>query len=82
VAQALTQPMVDEARRRVHRWEREGKLHPEHADAWKALLGEPAAEIGRQLSADTPKGRDLRQNSPFAGVLSEPERRRIFESVG
>jgi len=82
VAQALTQPIVDEARRRVHRWEREGKLHPGHADAWKALLDEPAAEIRRRISADTPAGRDLRQNSPFAGVLSEPERRKILESLG
>lgn len=82
VAQALTQPMVDEARRLVLRWEREGKLHPGHSDAWKALLEEPTAEIRRQISADTSAARDLRQNSPFAGVLSEPERRKILESVG
>jgi hypothetical protein len=26
--------------------------------------------------------RDLRQSSPFAGVLSEPERRRVLAAVG
>ena len=37
--------------------------------------------VGRVLSADNPEARDLRQNSPFAGMLSEPERRKILATV-
>jgi hypothetical protein len=33
------------------------------------------------LGADTPHARDLRQNSPFAGLLSEAERRKILTEI-
>jgi hypothetical protein len=39
------------------------------------------AEIRKVISTDDPRGHDLRQNSPLAGLISEPERRKILESV-
>jgi hypothetical protein len=33
------------------------------------------------MSEDTQVARDLRQNSPFAGMLSEPERLKILQEV-
>jgi hypothetical protein len=41
----------------------------------------PMAEIRKVIAADDERGRDLRQNSPLAGLLSEPERRKILETV-
>jgi len=38
-------------------------------------------EIRRALVKEDHEADDLRQNSPFAGMLSEPGRRRIVESV-
>ena len=38
-------------------------------------------EIRWVLAGDPRRGRDLPQNSLFAGMLSEPERRRILEEV-
>ena len=41
----------------------------------------PMGEIRKAIAADDERGRDLRQNSPLAGLLSEPERRKILEKV-
>ena len=41
----------------------------------------PMAEIRQAITADDERGRDLRQNSSLAGLLSEPERRKILEKV-
>jgi hypothetical protein len=40
---------------------------------WRELLNRPLEEICSLLSADTEEARRLRQNSPFAGVLSPQE---------
>lgn len=54
-------------------------------DRWERLLDAgPEAVIGA-LVADTPESAELRQNSPFAGVLTDRERRlalNAFRSVG
>jgi hypothetical protein len=80
VAQRLDRRMVGEALHRVLRWRDEGKLDPRYADQWERLLRAPLAEIKRKITDESPQGRDLRQNSPLAGMLSEPERRRILEA--
>jgi hypothetical protein len=81
VAGRLDERMVEEARERVERLLSDGHLHPRYAERWRRLLSRPIAEISRAISADDVEGRDLRQNSPFAGVLNEQERRRIIETV-
>ena len=45
------------------------------------MLRRPLPEIKRVLTDDGQWARDLRQNSPFAGALSEPERRKILEEI-
>ena len=40
---------------------------------WRDILGRPVEEICEQLCAETDEGQRLRQNSPFAGVLSPAE---------
>lgn len=81
VAKRLDRPMVDEALHRVWKWRDEGKLDQRYAGEWEEILGRPLSEIRSVLASDDARGRDLRQNSPFAGMLSEPERRRILELV-
>ena len=81
LAPRLRRPMVEEARRRIQRWQRAGKIDPRHAEAWEDVLARPVSEIRKIIRADDQFARDLRQNSPFAGLLSEPERRRILETV-
>ncbi len=81
VAQQLSKQMVDEARHVLFRWRQQGRIDERYYDKWEQLLKQPLAEIRRALTEESPEADDLRQNSPFAGVLSEPERRRIVREV-
>jgi len=81
IAERLDEGMVEEARERVDRLQADGHLHPRYAERWRGLLSRSISEIAAAITADTEGGRDLRQNSPFAGVLNEQERRQIIEAV-
>ena len=81
VAERLRKPMVEEARHVLFRWYQQGQIDPRYADRWERLLDRPIPEIRRALVDTSQDADDLRQNSPFAGLLSEPERRRILREV-
>jgi hypothetical protein len=81
VARRLRRPMVEEARHVLFRWRDQGRIDPRYADRWDTLLSRPLPEIRRALVDESPESDDLRQNSPFPGMLSEPERRRILREV-
>lgn len=81
LAPRLRRPMIDEAERKFARWGCDGRVDPRYAKAWEDIFAMPMADIRRVISADDALGRDLRQNSPLAGLLSEPERRKILEMV-
>ena len=42
-------------------------------EEWRGILNRPLAEICAVLTSTTEEGQRLRQNSPFAGVLSARE---------
>lgn len=46
---------------------------------WDKLLSGPIERVLDALTSRTPRARELRQNSPFAGVLSEAERHRVLD---
>ncbi len=81
LAPQLRRPMVDRARVKLDRWEAEGRIDARYAGPWRELLGRPLPEIRAAISADDERGRELRQSSPLAGLLSEPERRKVLEAV-
>ena len=72
---------VDEARRRLWRWEERGRIHPRWARQWRTILEQPTEVIADVLAADTERSRALRQSSPFAGALTEHERRAVLAGV-
>jgi hypothetical protein len=82
LAPRLRRPMIDKAERKLARWEDAGQINPRYAAAWREVFGLPMTEIRKAIGADDARGRDLRQNSPLAGMLSEPERRKIMTKVG
>jgi excisionase family DNA binding protein len=47
-------------------------------DEWAVLLEGPVEKVLEALTSRTPRARELRQNSPFAGVLTDDERRRLL----
>jgi hypothetical protein len=79
LASRLRRPMIDEAQRKLERWQREGKLDPRCARAWEDVFALSMPAIREAITADDERGRDLRQNSPLAGLLSEPERRKVLQ---
>jgi hypothetical protein len=67
---------VELARANLDRWSRQNHdataLLRCYAE-WRQLLSRPLEEIAAILSSDTCEAQRLRQNSPFAGVLSPRE---------
>lgn len=45
---------------------------------WEKLLDGPLDGVLEALTSRAPRARELRQNSPFAGVLTEEERQRVL----
>lgn len=63
--------------------ERFRKLHARGSalrwlDEWDEIIAQGPEAVMRVLVSDTPHARDLRQNSPFPGVLSEHERQDVL----
>ena len=81
VAARLDPQMVSDARRRLRRWRERGNVDERWARDWEDVLSRPLADIGRAITADDARGRDLRQSSPFAGALDHEERRRVMELI-
>jgi hypothetical protein len=81
VAERLDEDIVDNARRRLRRWRSQGRVDPRWAEEWERVLELPLPRIAKTISADTKRARELRQTSPFAGVLTEQERRRLLHAV-
>lgn len=75
VARRLDDRIVADALARLRRWEDERKIHPRYAHAWRELLSGPRPLLRRAITADDDEAAALRQSSPLAGALSEPERR-------
>ncbi len=81
LAPKLRRPMVDQARRKLRRWKDEERIDPRYAQAWEEVLALPLEDLRKAIAADDEHGRDLRQSSPLAGLLSEPERRKVLAAV-
>jgi hypothetical protein len=81
VAERLDDQLAEQARRRLARWRTTGRIHPHWAEEWERILALPLPRVAKAISADTPRARELRQSSPFAGALNEHERRRLVEAV-
>jgi excisionase family DNA binding protein len=49
-------------------------------DEWARLLDGPLPDLLSALTSISPRSRELRQNTPFAGVLTEDERQRVLDA--
>ena len=47
---------------------------------WREIMSRPWSEIAAIITEPSEEGARLRQSSPFAGVLSTDERKRIYEA--
>jgi excisionase family DNA binding protein len=63
------------------------RLHPEgHSwewiDRWQAVIDEGPEAVLEVLTSSAGYALELRRTSPFVGILSEVERRRVLEALG
>jgi len=81
IAERLNEHLVDEAKRRLERWTRDERIDPRWAEEWERILDLPVPRMAEAISADSKRARELRQSSPFAGLLTPQERRRLTKAV-
>jgi hypothetical protein len=82
VAERLDEELVARARARVEDWLVTGEpVSAPWARRWRDLLAQPVPVIAWRLTEDSEEMRDLRQTTPFAGVLSPQERWRVIREV-
>ena len=70
IAQTNLARMRESSRGQTQRW----------LDEWTKLLDGPLERVLTTLTSPSPKGREMRQNSPFSGLLDEAERARVLNS--
>jgi hypothetical protein len=73
--------LIEQARARVESWRQQETVAAPYAEAWRALLALPLAELVAALAEPSLRMHDLRQVSPFAGVLDPRTRWRIHREV-
>ncbi len=75
--------VIDRARDRVGDWlANGGPVDSERARRWQILLAGPFDELLAMMVDDSEPAADLRQVTPFAGVLDSRERWQILRDVG
>lgn len=70
LAVANLEQMAAASRGRPSRWLAE----------WSDLLAGPLERLLRDYTSHSPRGRELRQNAPFAGLLTDAERAAVLEN--
>ena len=73
--------LVRIAHQNLQRWRRvRGGTLPRCSEEWEKLLERPWIEIREILLDESDEGQRLRSSHPFAGLVSETERRRIHDA--
>lgn len=67
------------ARQNIKKMRSIGPGEQQWVDVWESLLALGAGHVEALLTSTDQFARDLRQSSPFAGVLSEDERRHVLD---
>lgn len=73
-------PVVEKARANLDRWAATAGRSAPYLEEWRRLLHLPAAELAKLIVEDSERMTELRQSSPFAGVLTPRERWRILDA--
>jgi hypothetical protein len=73
--------LLDVARRNLEAWSaRYGDSPPRALEEWRTILTRPWPDIAALITDPGEAAARLRQSSPFAGVLTPGERRRVYEA--
>ena len=72
--------LLDKARENVRRWQEANRSPSPALAEWAQILAAPASQVVALLAERSERATRLRQSSPFAGILTEEERRVVYES--
>lgn len=73
--------LLEPIRARVEGWLRDGSVARFYAQAWQEILSRELEPILEAIVDPSERGRDLRQSTPFAGILDPRTRWRILGEV-
>src|ERR1700735_2774723 len=72
--------LLSKPKQNLANWAKRWNQTPHWAREWKKILDRPVAEIAALISEPSEYGAKLRQSSPCAGLLTEEERSRIYDT--
>lgn len=73
--------LLEIARSNIERWsEQRQQDAPAWLNEWREILNQPWRNVAALITELSENAARLRQSSPFAGVLTNDERRRIYEA--
>jgi hypothetical protein len=73
--------LLEIARQNLSKWcTRYGDSVPAALEEWRAILDRPWPAIASLITDPGESSARLRQSSPFAGILTPAERRRVYEA--
>jgi hypothetical protein len=64
----------------LNRWSASSGGPQPYWDAWRDILRRPLEDVIALLEEDSPRMTELRQSTPFAGVLDPKERWRVYDT--
>ena len=64
----------------LDRWSKPGNRSQPYLDTWREILAKPLDEVLALMVDDTQVMKDLRQSSPFAGILEPKERWLVYDT--
>ena len=71
--------LLDRARQNVRRWQASDGSPKLALAEWEQILDGPINQVAQFLAERSERATRLRQSSPFAGILTEAERRTIYQ---
>jgi hypothetical protein len=72
--------LLDKARGNMRRWQGTNASPSPALAEWEQILGGPVNQVLMLLVERSERATRLRQSSPFGGILTEAERRAVYES--
>jgi hypothetical protein len=72
--------LLDKARDNLRRWQEAGVSPSPALAEWEQVIRGPVSQVAALLIERSERATRLRQSSPFCGILTEAERRTIYES--
>lgn len=73
--------LISEALARLQRWSEAKTISDHYVSQWRTLLEGPRDALTALMVDPGPRGRELRQSTPFAGVLDPRTRWRLWREV-